>query len=156
MLKSILHSIVDFIIISVYGSPLESTTTFKYLGLTIASDLSWTTHIDNICSQGKRMLGLVYWRFYKHSDMKTLHQLYVSLVWPQLEYAAAVWSPHLQKDIGSVFCWPIHFSYAHSAKENSTWAMLSCFLLLEWPDSSENMSLYSSFIYLFGTWEEEN
>ena len=44
--------------ISVYGSPLESTTTFKYLGLIKASDLSWTTHIDNICSKAKRILGL--------------------------------------------------------------------------------------------------
>ena len=34
--------------------------------------------------------------------------------------------------------------------------MLLYFLLPEWPDNSENMSLYSSFIYLFGTLEEEN
>jgi len=45
--------------ISVYGSPLDSTTTFKYLGLIIASHLSWTTHIDNICSKAKHILGLV-------------------------------------------------------------------------------------------------
>ena len=70
--------------ISLYGSPLEVTPTFKYLGLLITSDLSWTTHIDNICSKARRILGLVYRRFYGHSDVATLHQLYVSLVWPNM------------------------------------------------------------------------
>ena len=34
--------------------------------------------------------------------------------------------------------------------------MLLYFLPPEWPDNSENMLLYSSFIDLFGTLEEEN
>ena len=85
--------------ISLYGSPLEVTPIFKYLGLLITSDLSWTTHINNICSKARRILGLVYRRFYGHSDVATLRQLYVSLVRPHLEYAAPVLSPHLQKDI---------------------------------------------------------
>ena len=88
--------------ISLYGSPLEVTPTFKYLGLLITSDLSWTTHINNICSKARRILGLVYRRFYGHSDVGTLHQLYVSLVRPHLEYAAHVWSPYLQKDIAMI------------------------------------------------------
>ncbi len=85
--------------ISLNGFPLESTLTFKYLGLLITSDLSWNTHIHNICSKAKHILGLLYRRFYRHSDLKTLRQLYVSLVW---EYAAQVWSPHLQKDIATL------------------------------------------------------
>ena len=88
--------------ISVYGSPLESTSNFKYFGLPIASDLSCSTHIENVCSKANRILGLVYRCFCKHSDMKTLRQLYVSLVWPHLEYAAAVCSLHLQKDIATL------------------------------------------------------
>ena len=85
--------------ISLNGSPLELTPTFKYLGLLISSDLSWSSHIDNICSKAKRILGLLYRRFYRQSNEQTLRQLYVSLVWPHLEYAAPVWSPHLHKDI---------------------------------------------------------
>jgi len=56
--------------------------------------------------------------------------------------------------LGLVYCWSMHFSYVRPTKESSTWTMLSYFLLPEWPDSSENMSLYS--LYLFGTLEEEN
>ena len=64
--------------ISVYGcgSPLESTTTFKYLGLTIVSDLSLTTRIDNIDN-------IAFWDWctdvFTSTDMKTLHQLYAYL-----------------------------------------------------------------------------
>ena len=85
--------------ISLNGSPLEFTPTFKYLGLLISSDLSWSSHIDNICSKAKRILGLLYRRFYRHSNEQTLQQLYLSLVRPHLKYAAPVWSPHLNKYI---------------------------------------------------------
>ena len=85
--------------ISLNSSPLEFTPTFKYLGLPISSDLSWSSHIDNICSKAKHILGLLYRRFYRHSNEQALRQLYLSLVWPHLEYAAPVWSPHLNKYI---------------------------------------------------------
>ena len=39
------------------GSPLELTPTFKYLGLLISFDLSWSGHIDKICSRAKRIWG---------------------------------------------------------------------------------------------------
>ena len=85
--------------ISLNGCPLEFTPTFKYLGLLISSDLSWSSHIDNICSKAKRILELLYRHFYRHSNEQTLRQLYLSLVRPHVEYAAPVWSPHLNKYI---------------------------------------------------------
>ena len=44
------------------------------------------------------MIGLLYRNFYKHIPGAMLLQLYKSLVRPHLEYAAAVWSPHLLSD----------------------------------------------------------
>ena len=81
------------------GSILETVTSYKYLGLLISSDLSWSGHIHSVCSKARKILGLLYRRFYKFSDQATLLQLYLSLVRPHLEYAATVWDPHLQRDI---------------------------------------------------------
>ena len=71
----------------------------EYLGLLISSDLSWSNHIQSICSKARKILGLLYRKYCKFSDQATLLQLYISLVRPHLEYSAPVWNPHLQRDI---------------------------------------------------------
>ena len=38
---------------------LEQVETFKYLGVLISSDLSWSKHVDSICAKGKKLIGLV-------------------------------------------------------------------------------------------------
>ena len=81
------------------GSALEVVPTFKYLGVLLSADLSWTQHIQNTCSKAHKIVGLLYRHYYQYSDFNTLRQLYLSLVLPHLEYAASVWSPYLLKDI---------------------------------------------------------
>ena len=39
---------------------LETVSTNKYLGLLIPFDLSWTPHIQNVCSKARKILGLLY------------------------------------------------------------------------------------------------
>ena len=84
--------------ITINGQILESVPTFKYLGLLLTSDLSWSKHIEGACTKAKKILGLLYRRFYQHADQDTLRQLYISIVRPHMEYAAPVWDPHLRKD----------------------------------------------------------
>ena len=48
------------------------------------------------------MIGLIYRQYYQHSNTDTLKQPYISSVRPHLEYATAVWDPHLQKDINKL------------------------------------------------------
>ena len=79
--------------------PLCQVDTFKYLGILLSEDLSWSPHINAICSKARQVLGLLYRRFYNFSNTDTLIQLYTSLVRPHLEYACPVWAPHLTKDI---------------------------------------------------------
>ena len=58
------------------GSPLESVPTFKYLGVLLSSDLTWSKHVQSICSRARQLIGLLYRRYYQYSDCNTLLQLY--------------------------------------------------------------------------------
>ena len=80
------------------GHALEQVECFKYLGLFLASDLSWSPHIETACSKARKLLGMIDRRFSEHSSPDTLLHLYESMVRPHLEYASQVWDPYLQKD----------------------------------------------------------
>jgi len=54
--------------ITINGNALETVPTFKYLGLLFTSDLSWSRHIEGVCTKAKKILGLLYCRFYQHSN----------------------------------------------------------------------------------------
>lgn len=80
------------------GSELEQVRSYKYLGVLLTSDLSWSPHVTNICTKARKVLGLLYRRFYGSTSQDSLKQLYLSLVRPHLEYACQVWDPHLAGD----------------------------------------------------------
>ena len=84
------------------GSILDVVPTFKYLGVLFSSNLSWSDHIQGVCSKAHKILGLLYRRYYQYSDNRSLLKLYIYLVRPHLDYAAQVWAPHLQKNIKSL------------------------------------------------------
>ena len=81
------------------GNELEEVDIFKYLGVLIKNNLSWTDHTAEICSKARKILDLLYRHFYNHSSSESLRQLYLSLVRPHLEYAAQLWDPYTQIDI---------------------------------------------------------
>ena len=80
------------------GCPLDEVNGFRYLGVLLSHDLSWGEHVSTICSKARRILGLLYRRFYNNCSGDSLLQLYLLLVRLHLDYASAVWSPHLKKD----------------------------------------------------------
>ena len=61
--------------ISVNGSVIEQVSSFKYLGVTISSDLSWSPHVANICCNAKKLLGFLY-RGFRFADRSCLAHLY--------------------------------------------------------------------------------
>ena len=81
------------------GVVLDSVQSFKYLGVMLTSDMSWSAHVSMVCSRARKILGVIYRQFYANATSAVLLQLYLSMVRPHVEYAAAVWSPHLKKDI---------------------------------------------------------
>ena len=89
------HSLVD-------GTALIRVYEYKYLGVVITSDLSWRPHITNMCNKARKLIGLLYRRFYSNSNSTTLLRLYLSYVRPRLEYSSAVWSPFLKGEIEAI------------------------------------------------------
>lgn len=85
--------------ILVNNSPLVLVNNVKYLGIQINSDLSWSAHVTSLCNKARRLIGLLYRRFYKHAASSTLLQLYKSFIRPHLEYCSVVWNPYLVCDI---------------------------------------------------------
>ena len=78
--------------------PLEQVQNYKYLGVTITSNLSWSDHIQSVCLKSRRLVGLLYRQFY-NANLNTLRQFYLSCIRPHLEYACTVWDPYITKDI---------------------------------------------------------
>ena len=64
-----------------------------YLGVLLTPNLSWSPHILKVRQKDRKVLGIIYRHFYKFSTPATILRLYISLVWPILEYCAPVWSP---------------------------------------------------------------
>lgn len=74
------------------GTPLQSVSSYKYLGLHITSDLSWKVHIEFIVNKANRMLGYLKRNFHSAPSSVKLH-FYKSIVRSQLEYASSIWDP---------------------------------------------------------------
>ena len=69
---------------------LKNVTSHKHLGVTLADDLGWATHIENIAIAANRSLDIFNALKYK-LDRRSLEKLYFSYVRPKLEYACIVW-----------------------------------------------------------------
>jgi len=77
---------------------LSTVSSHTYLGITVSSDLKWHDHISNICLKAIRTLNFVRRNTYCCSQ-EAKNLAYLSLVCPNLEYAAAAWDPYTAKDI---------------------------------------------------------
>ena len=81
------------------GQPLDRVSQYKYLGVVLTDNLTWSAHISEITNKARKIIGLIYRQFYSMSSTQSLLKLYTSLVRPHLEYASQVWDPFLIKDI---------------------------------------------------------
>ena len=78
--------------------PIERVSVFKYLGVWLSDDLSWSHHIDIVTMKATKQAGLIYRCFYGVCDSDTLLQLYLRYVRPFCGICCTsltVWDPHL-------------------------------------------------------------
>ena len=73
--------------------PFVRVYSFKYLGIILSCNLSWSSHINSVIKRAKRLVGLIYRQFYSLSSSQTLLSLYITIVRPILEYGSAIWDP---------------------------------------------------------------
>ncbi len=80
---------------------LENVEKIKDFGVTVDSNISFETHINETFSKANPMAGLIR-RHVLYLDEDMFNSLYKSQVHPHLEYANSVWHPHKQKHICSL------------------------------------------------------
>lgn len=83
------------------SSPLQQVHFYKYLGVTLTSNLSWNLHIDNVCSSAFRKLCLLKHKL-KTAPTNVKLLCYTALVRPRLEYACIIWDPYTKRNINSL------------------------------------------------------
>ena len=74
---------------------------YKYLGLTVTTDLRWNLHCQNIRHKASRTLGLIR-RTLSPCSKDVKARAYTALVRPQLEYASEAWNPHTVTVVNSL------------------------------------------------------
>ena len=85
-------------------SEIVRTYSYKYLGITITSNLSWSQR--HIMFKSKEAPWIIIQTIlFKHKyNTSSLLKLYLSFIRPILEYSCQVWHPYLVKDIEKLEC----------------------------------------------------
>lgn len=73
--------------------PVSQASSYKYLGVHLTHNLSWSLHITTVCAKASRTLGYLR-RNLKHCPTNVRKLAYLTYVRPQLEFASSVWSPY--------------------------------------------------------------
>ena len=81
------------------SAPLLKQDDFTYLGVTIASDLRWNRHVNNVVAKATRTLNFIRRNCFRCS-LEARSLAYVSLVRPHLEYSVAAWDPFTASNVG--------------------------------------------------------
>ena len=77
---------------------IDDVTSHKHLGVTLARDLRWTAHINNVVRNGTQRLDLM--RGLKYTvDRRSLEVIYMSFVRPCLEYGDSLYAGTYEIDL---------------------------------------------------------
>ena len=80
------------------GTVINKQSCTKDLGITVTSDISWSSHYKTIASKAYKMLGLIR-RTFTSSSVHAKKKLYISLVRSKLTYCSQLWRPQYIQDI---------------------------------------------------------
>ena len=93
--KKIIHSY------SLHNQTLDNVQSTTYLGVELASDLTWRIHINKTYAKGNKQLTFLRHNLQvKNRDIKS--SAYIGLVRPLVEYCSTIWDPHFHKYIDNL------------------------------------------------------
>ena len=84
--------------ITVDGTNLEQVSSFKYLGVMLDSELTWSPHIDLMCNKISQNVGALR-RLSQFLPDFLLNKVYVSNIQPLFDYCCTVWGNSSQDNI---------------------------------------------------------
>ena len=79
----------------IHSQQIQQNKSAKYLGVVTDQHLTWKEHVNNICSKAIQAKAFLQQNLHQ-CPASVKSNCYTSLVRPILEYAAIVWSLHLQ------------------------------------------------------------
>ena len=71
--------------LSLKGTPIESVTVSKYLGMHLDDKLNWKTHINNIKTKLNQLTGAFY-NLARYIDTSKISNIYYAYVFPHIKY----------------------------------------------------------------------
>ena len=78
------------VVIAIQDKKVSQETSFKYLGVTLSSDLTWHNHIEDMITKINQRFGVLQ-RVKVFLDLDTRCLLYTSLVLPLFDYGETIW-----------------------------------------------------------------
>jgi hypothetical protein len=75
---------------------LETVDTYKYLGVVLHCRMNWKHHVEKVADKATKNLNFVM-RNLRGTNRLVKEKAYLSLIRPIVEYAAAVWDPHIKQ-----------------------------------------------------------
>ena len=72
------------------GQSVNAVDSCKYLGLTVDSHVSWSKHIESLCSKLASRIGILY-RLSQFLPKNSLVTLYYALIQSVIDYSLTVW-----------------------------------------------------------------
>lgn len=80
---------------------LQRVSDYKYLGVIFTTDLSWSKHINLVCTKSLKKLGYLR-RTLGSSPQETKLLMYKTLIRPVLHYTSIVWCPYKKEEIKQI------------------------------------------------------
>ena len=84
--------------LSVEGSQVEQDLSFKFLGVTINNTLTWSDHVNTVCTKVSRNINLLC-RLSWFLPWPLLLLFLKSYILPSFDYCDVVWSGYTQSEV---------------------------------------------------------